>query len=425
MDLTRAYAIATASAAPALRLWLKRRLAQGKETADRLSERFGIASHTRPPGPLLWIHGASVGEARSAITLIDAVRASRPGLNVLITTGTVTSAAMIGEMNRPGLIHQFVPLDVPAWIESFLDHWRPDAGIWLESELWPNLVRRAKARGVKLALVNGRLSDRSFRNWTRMGRLLPPPALAFDPVLAQSEADAARFRALGVAATCVGNLKYDGATLNADPAALAALRAAIGDRPTWLASSTHPGEEEKLLTAHAAVRARHDNALLIIVPRHATRGAEIAALLTRAGFAHRRRASGEPPGPEPVYLADTMGELGLFYRVAQVCFIGKSLLPLGGQNPLEPARLDCPILFGPHMTNFRAIVADLLAAGGAREVADEVALGRAVADLLADAAARGAMARNARAVVDQGGGAARRMAEALGPMLAALDGASR
>jgi 3-deoxy-D-manno-octulosonic-acid transferase len=426
-DLTAGlYAAVAGAATPVWRGWLKRRVAAGKEDPDRIAERRGIASRPRPPGALLWVHGASVGELRSALVLLELIARARPDAHVLITSGTRTSAEMVAQAAPPQSIHQFVPLDVPGWIDRFLDHWRPDAALWLESELWPNLIRRARARGIPMALVNGRLSDRSFARWQRLRRLVAPPVAAFAPVLAQSEADAARFAALGAAARCVGNLKFDGAALAADEGALAALRAALGTRTVWAATSTWPGEEEMVARANARVREVHPDALAIIAPRHPPRGPEIAAALNAAG--HRfavRSAGGLPAADHDLYLADTLGELGVVYRVASVAFIGKSLVPLGGQNPIEPARLGVPPIFGPHMTNFRDVVATMVEAGGAITVADEAALAATVTRLLSDAAERSRLAARAATVAEQGRGAAARVLEALGPLLENLPTADR
>jgi 3-deoxy-D-manno-octulosonic-acid transferase len=421
-DLTAGlYAAVAGAATPVWRGWLKRRVAAGKEDPDRIAERRGIASCPRPQGALLWVHGASVGELRSALPLLKLIAHARPDAHVLITSGTRTSAEMVAKDAPARSIHQFVPLDVPAWIDRFLDHWRPDAALWLESELWPNLIRRARARGIPMALVNGRLSDRSFARWQRLRRLVAPPVAAFAPCLAQSEADAARFTALGTAARCVGNLKFDGAPLGADEGALAALRAALGTRTVWAATSTWPGEEEIVARANARVREVHRDALVIIAPRHPPRGPEIAAALRTAG--HRfavRSTGGLPTADDDLYLADTLGELGIVYRVASVAFIGKSLVPLGGQNPIEPARLGVVPVFGPHMTNFRDVVATMVEAGGAVAVADEAALAATVTRLLSDASERNRLATQAAAFTEQGRGAAQRVLEALGPLLEKL-----
>jgi 3-deoxy-D-manno-octulosonic-acid transferase len=412
----------TRLAAPALRIWLRRRLKAGKEDGARIGEREGKTAATRPAGPLLWIHGASVGEINSARPLVAQIAADRPGLSFLVTSGTVTSAEMFAQNPFARAIHQYAPLDAPAWVDRFLDHWRPDAALWLESELWPNLIARARARGVRMALINGRMTARTFTRWRRLAAFARPPLDAFDPCLAMSVGDAERLTALGARAAHVGNIKFDGAPLACDAAALAGLRTAIGARPTWFAASTHPGEEAMLERVQARLRAELPDALLIIAPRHAARGGEIAAQLAASGLS-RRSTGALPRGEDAIYLADTMGELGLFYRVAAFAYVGKSMdaaTAKGGQNPLEPARLGIAPVFGPHMANFREIADSLLAAGGAIEVRDAEELAGTARDLFADADARRQIAEAAMAVAEHGRGAVARVCAALAPMLDAI-----
>lgn len=408
--------------APALRLWLRRRAKRGKEDLRRLPEREGHAGVARPAGRLIWIHGASVGEARSALPLLRRILDQHPEANALFTTGTLTSAAMLGTALPSRAHHQFAPLDVPAWIRRFLDHWRPDAVLWLESELWPNTLRAIKRRAIPAALVNARLSERSFAKWRRSGGLFKPPLDAFAVVLAQTSGDAERLAKLGVAAPrCVGNLKFDSPQLPADIEALGELGAVIGERPLWLAASTHDGEESLAGEVHRLVAHRHRDLLTIIVPRHAVRGAEITATLRASGLIVARRSAGEAIEPTTqIYLADTMGELGLFYRLAPIAFIGKSLIGAGGQNPLEAAALDTAILTGPAIANFVEIFAALEAAGGTHTVGDAEGLARAVGALLENPAARHRMAQAAIDVAAQGRGAIGRVLEALAPVLAPL-----
>jgi 3-deoxy-D-manno-octulosonic-acid transferase len=368
-----AWAGAAAAAAPLLRPYLRWRAGRGKEVAARLRERRGEGAD-RPPGRLLWLHAASVGETLSLLPLLEALAARAPDLSVLVTTGTVTAAELLARRLPPALAarvrHRFAPLDVPRWVDRFLSGWRPDAGALVESELWPNLVRAARRRGVPLALVNARLSERSARRWRRWAPGLARELVsAFSPVLAQTPADAVRLGALGAPlALCLGNLKDAAEPLPADPAELEELRRAVAGRPVFLAASTHPGEEAIALEAHRRLAADgFPDLLTVLAPRHPHRGPAVAA--EAGGLAVVRRAAGEAPGPgTAVYVADTLGELGLFYRLAGVCLVGGSLVPHGGQNPLEPARLGCPVLLGPHTGNFAEPVARLLAAGGALRV---------------------------------------------------------
>ena len=358
-------------AAPLLPAWLRLRQRRGKELAARLPERRGLGA-ARPPGPLLWLHAASIGETLSLLPVLDALTARAPALTILLTTGTVTSATLLDRRLSPALrsqvIHRFIPLDVPAWVASFLDAWRPDAAGLVESELWPNLIRAARARRIPLVLINGRLSARSAARWRLAPALGRELMAAFTLVLAQGPADAARFAALGAREVrAPGNLKEAAPPLPADPAALAALQAAIGPRPVVLGAATHPGEEAMLIAAHRLLAPEFPGLLTILAPRHPERG---AALATEAGtLPTPRRSTGALPGPETaIYIADTLGELGLLYRLARLALVGGSLVPHGGQNPLEPARLGCPILLGPNTANFADIAARLLAAGGARLV---------------------------------------------------------
>ncbi len=345
------YRIATAAIAPAAPLFLRRRILRGKEHSERSDERLGFASRTRPEGKLAWVHGASVGECVAALPLIDAL-VERTGCKVLVTSGTVTSAKVMSERLPPGVIHQFVPIDTPAATARFLDHWRPQVGLFVDSDIWPNLVLGAKQRGIRLALVNARMTQRSFDRWRLVKATAGELMGAFEACLAQDEVIAARFRGLGAHdVRVVGGLKADAPVLPAAADKLAALREAIGGRPILLAAQTHAGEEETILPAHDALRRKFPDLLTVIVPRHPERRQDIAMLCgTRTC---RLRSRGENPVADTaVYIADTMGELGLFYRLARFCFVGGSLIRHGGQNPLEPAKLACAVLAGPHTFNF-------------------------------------------------------------------------
>lgn len=402
---------AAALAAPLLRAHLRRRVARGKEEASRLAEREGFGA-ARPEGPLVWLHAASVGETQSALPLIGAMTAARPDLSALLTTGTVTAARLIAARAPERVIHRYAPLDVPRWVARFLDGWRPDLGVFVESELWPNLIEAASARGVPLALVNARMSARSARFWRLSGgagqRLLSRFAL----IAAQGEADAARFAALGARPLAWGNLKHAAPPLPADSAELAALTAALAGRVAWIAASTHPGEEEAALAAHRALAPRIPGLLTILAPRHPERGADVAALA--AGLPLARRSLGEAPGPETqVLLFDTIGELGLAYRLARVAFVGGSLVPRGGQNPVEPARLGLPVLVGPRHANFAETVAALRDAGALAVLPDAAALAPALSDVLTDEATRRRMAEAGLAWAGTAQGLPARLADAL------------
>jgi 3-deoxy-D-manno-octulosonic-acid transferase len=384
-------------AAPALRLSLRRRAARGKELTERLAERRGIDATPRPPGRLIWLHAASVGETNSLLPVLEALAVGAPDLTILVTTGTVTSAELlVRRLPELGLservLHRFAPLDVPAWAGAFLDHWRPDAAGFVESELWPNQILGCRARGIPLVLVNGRLSARSHAAWRRVPGLARHVLRSFRWIRARGEEDAARFRALGAANVEVpGDLKFAASPLPADEAELASLRTTLTGRPVWLAASTHPGEEAIVAAAHHRLAAARPGLLTIIAPRHPDRGSAIAATCQAA-----RRGAGAPPPDQGIWIADTLGEMGLWYRLAQVAFVGRSLLPPGGgQNPLEPARLGCPIIVGPHTGNFTDHVALLREAEALLEVADADGLAESVAAVLDNPARRQFMAEQA------------------------------
>jgi 3-deoxy-D-manno-octulosonic-acid transferase len=404
---------------PALDVMLRRRVARGKEDPLRLGERKGIAGRPRPAGKLLWIHGASLGDARSILPLVARVLAARPAATVLVTSGTLASAQMLaGALDGIRAFHQFVPLDVPVWAARFLDHWRPDAVLWLESELWPNLLDAIAARGIPTALVNARMSQRSARRWQRARVLFKPPFEAFSIALAQSASIADRLRALGLARVAtIGNLKYDAPALAIDAAAQAAFAAEAASHPRWLAAQIHAIELAAILDAHAALGGA---AALVLVPRHAERGVEMAAAAAARGFAVARRSQGDAFVPGGVYVADTMGELGLFYAACPVAFVGGSLEPHGGHNPLEPARLGVAIAFGPSMENFDELARDLTAAGAATQIADAQGLAAFVQKRLGDPEQVVREAAAAMAFAAQGAGTLDRVLVALSPVLASL-----
>lgn len=393
MMLSLYRAVSTAGA-PLIRLYLGFRKARGKEDRTRFHERLGRPGLARPAGPLVWAHAASVGESLSLLPLAERLIKDRPGLNVLVTTGTVTSARLMADRLPAGAFHQYVPVDRVAYVRRFLDHWRPDLALWAESEFWPNLIVETAARKIPIILVNGRISPKSFSGWQRFGGLIKILLACFDLCLAQADIDAERLRRLGAGkAKYVGNLKFAGAALPADDGELSKLQDAFGARPRWLAASTHPGEEIIVAGVHRRLAAAHPGLLTVIAPRHPDRGADIAARLQAQGLNVSRRSAGNAIGPKTdIYLADTMGEMGLFFRLAGVVFMGKSLVPLGGQNPLEAARLDSAIIHGPHMMNFEDITERLKKAAAAVEVADEEALQAVVGRLLDGGAERDRMA---------------------------------
>jgi 3-deoxy-D-manno-octulosonic-acid transferase len=411
------YRAATAAFAAAGPLLLRERARRGKEDLARLNERLGRSLCPRPDGTLIWIHGASVGECLAALPLVDTLLKS-PGRSVLVTSGTVTSAKLMRERLPPGALHQFIPLDTPFATARFLDNWRPDVGLFVDSDIWPNLILGARKRGIRLALVNARISEHSFSGWRWAPKSAAALLSAFDACLAQDDESAARFRSLGACnVSAVGSLKADAAPLAADPLALERLKGSIEDRPLLLAAQTHPGEDETILPVHDLLRKAHPDLLTVIVPRHMNRAPEIAMLCgTRPA---RRRSLGELPGAETaVYIADTMGELGLFYRLALFAFVGGSLVRHGGQNPLEPARLGCAVLAGPHTENFTSSYRAIFAAQGLGLVRSSTEIAAAAGRFLAapqEARALGAAAALAAASL---GGAAEKTVGAVERLLA-------
>ena len=379
--------LATRLLTPVAPLLLRQRAARGKEDWTRFNERLGIAGLPRPAGRLIWLHGASVGESLSALPLIEKLKQQA---TVLVTSGTVTSAAMMSQRLPSGALHQYVPLDTPGAVARFLDHWKPDAGLFIESDLWPNLILAARARGIKLALVNARISAASAERWMWARRTVRILLSAFDIVLAQDEEIALRFRGLGARnVQVVGGLKADAPPLTVDEDALAAMRQAIDGRPVLLAAQTHPGEDETILPAHDQLRAQFPDLLTILIPRHTARGADLE-MLCGDRACRRRSAGGRITSQTAIYIADTMGEMGLFYRLAPFCFLGGSLVPLGGHNPLEPAVLKCAVLAGPHTASAPTAYDAIFAAQGFGRVTSSTDIAREAARLLADAKAAAA-----------------------------------
>jgi 3-deoxy-D-manno-octulosonic-acid transferase len=373
------YAAATGLAEPLAPALLARRANRGKEDPTRVRERLGHASVARPPGPLVWLHGVSVGESLSLLPLAQAL--NTPGRTLLVTSGTRTSAELLATRLPAGVIHQYAPVDGPAAVRRFLEHWRPDAGVLVESELWPNLILGAKAMGVKLALVSARMTQASADGWARAPGAARALLTAFDLILPQEAQTRARLENLGARTGPTLNLKMVGDPLPYDPAELTRLKAAIGERKVVLAASTHPGEEEIIAGAFQATGL---DALLIVAPRHPERGATVAALLTAQGFKTARRGAGEPlDAGTQAYVADTLGEMGLLFRAADVAVMGGSFVPdIGGHNPLEPARLGVPIVTGPHIFNAAAIYAHMFIEVAAIETPDAAILTRDLRGLL-------------------------------------------
>lgn len=421
----RAYRCGLYLGEPAVAGLLAWRSRRGKEDPARLRERRGLPGRARPAGHLVWMHGASIGEALSLVGLIEGMIAR--GCSVLVTTGTRSAADLLSKRLPAGAVHQYMPLDAPRWVERFLAHWQPDLAIVAESEIWPNTIVSLHRRGIPLVLVNGRMSERSFKAWTRSPHTARALLSRIAVCLVQTREDGERFARLGAPRiSVVGNLKYDSAVPPADAQQLAYLGDMIGDRPVWVAASTHPGEDEVVARVHARLKDRFPRLLTVIVPRHPRRGEEVVQAAAAAGLRVARRAKGGRPLPSvDLYVADTVGELGLFYRLCPLVFVGGSLARHGGQNPIEPARLGAAILYGPHVRNFAQVYGALDRAGGARIVRDGQELTAAIDQLLADPVARQAMARAGATAIEAAGGATDRAMAAIEPFICQLKIAGR
>jgi 3-deoxy-D-manno-octulosonic-acid transferase len=416
----RVYRRLSSVAAPLAPALIKRRLKQGKEDPARVGERRGMSANARPHGPLVWIHGASVGEVLAAAALIEKLRALN--IRILLTSGTVTSAAIVAKRFPADIIHQYVPYDSPRYVARFLDHWRPSLALFIESDLWPNLILSSAARRLPMVLINGRMSHRSFPRWRRVSGTISALLGQFDVCLAQSRIDAERFTALGSRNVVVtGNLKLDVPAPPADFTKLERLMSVTRGRPIIVAASTHPGEEEILLEAHRTLVAFFPSLLTVIVPRHPGRGEAIARMIGAAGLHGSVRSREElPTATTDIYVADTMGELGLFYRLSPIVFVGGSLVQHGGQNPIEAIKLGASIVHGPHVFNFTDVYEALDGVGGARLVETQEALVKQLGQLLADSAARDLVVAAAERVVSQLGGALDRTLAALEPYILQL-----
>ncbi|MCO6389682.1 3-deoxy-D-manno-octulosonic acid transferase [Aliihoeflea aestuarii] len=408
------YRLAGATVYPFIGGYVAYRASRGKEDRKRRRERYGVTKAERPDGPLVWVHAASVGETLAVVPLIKKIVAD--GIHVVLTTGTVTSAGVAAERLGDRIIHQYVPLDLKPAVDRFLNHWMPDLAIMAESEIWPMTILELGARRVPQVLVNGRLSDRSFAAWQKRPHLAEALFENLAHVVAQSETDGERFLALGARPVTVsGNLKVDTPPPPVDLPAFETLKASFAARSTWAAVSTHEGEEEIAGNVHLALKKRHASIMTILVPRHPDRAEAIAELLTAKGLKVALRSKGEMPDTDTdIYLGDTIGEMGLYLRLTEIAFVGRSLSGQGGQNPIEPAMLDTAVLSGMNVQNFRDAYQTLIQAGGAKLVRDQDMLAGAVNYLLSNHEARnGMIAAGANAVADMRG--------ALTKTLAALD----
>lgn len=358
------------------------RIILGKEDILRIKERFGFPSAVRSTKGIIWMHAASVGEARIAITLTRHLGAIYPKHRILITTGTVTSANIVRSFASARIVHQFLPMDNALSIWLFFRYWKPDLGIFIESELWPNLVSIG-AMFCPLVLVNARISDRSFTRWSKYKHFAKMILQRFKYVLCQSNIDTKRYQALGIDVVFMGNLKYSGTKLDVNLSHLHALDAMIGQRPVFLAASTHPGDDEIIADVHIKLKNKHPNVLTIIAPRHVIRADEIKEMILEKELYCSMRSHKEIITKNTdIYIADTMGELGMLFNIAKASFIGGSFKN-GGHNPIEAAYFDTHIIFGPNMSNFIEIADEFLIHKAATQIQDSVGLVKCINKIFA------------------------------------------
>lgn len=417
------YKTITGCSGPALKAILRRRLRDGKEHPARLSERQGKPGLLRPAGTLLWVHAASVGEAQSALILIRTIQGMFPAARFLVTTGTLTSADLMTKRLPEGAIHQFYPLDHPLWVDQFLNHWKPDLTLWMESELWPNMLAALKQRSIPTVLVNARMSDKSFARWKLLRPLARDLLTTFTTILAQTDKDAARFKDLGATSvTVTDNLKYSADPLPHDAADLTALQTALQGRPVWVYASTHAGEEALACELHRALEI--PNLLTIIVPRHPERRDEILDACKSEGGDAQLRGAGHtlPKTDTDVYIADTLGELGLFYRLSPLACIGRSFSKDGGggHNPIEAAQLSCAVLTGPDVQFQQQIFDEMRDAGAAMMANTPEDLKRALSMLLNNTSELELLRKRGSAFAAKKADTLERVMAALTPLLAPL-----
>jgi len=412
-----AYRLAGSAAFPLVGPYVAWRASKGKEDRSRRHERSGYAGKPRPVGPLIWAHAASVGETIAIVPLLETILDL--GVNVVLTTGTITSAQVAEERLGDSIIHQFVPLDLKPAITRFLDHWQPDLALMAESEIWPMTIMELGLRRIPQVLVNGRLSDRSFASWQKRPYIAEALFENMSHVVAQSDVDAERFEALGARPVTVsGNLKVDTTPPPVDERALHSIARQLSLRPTWAAISTHEGEERFAAEIHMMLRSRHPGLLTIIVPRHPDRGPALAAELAAMGLRVVTRSSGDRIRSDTdILLGDTIGEMGLYLRLTDIAFVGKSLTGEGGQNPLEPAMLETAVLAGRNVQNFREAYQRLIDSGAAKLVADRDMLAGAVNFLLLNDATRRSMIAAGAATVEEMRGALAKTMRALEPFI--------
>lgn len=369
-----------------IKQYVEKRKQKGKEDINRFNERVGRPKMPRPEGKLFWLHGASVGESVSMLPLINRILETYPDAHVMVTTGTVTSADVMQKRLPERAFHQFIPIDNPIFTTRFVKHWRPDVALWFESEFWPAVLSSIKRKNIPLILINGRISNKTFKRWQQFDFICKELLACFDLCLGQSEEDAYRLKVLGAKETiCLGNLKYAGLPLPIDEKAKKEILDQIKKRPFWLASSTHNDEELRIAKVHKRLKEQFPDLLTIIAPRHPNRGEEIASEIAKLDLTTALRSNGDKITPKTdIYIANTIGEMGLWYDIANIVFIGGSLVPHGGQNFIEPSRVRDAVIVGPHMHNFTDAMNRAKKADAIIQVSDTTELEEMVRELLSN-----------------------------------------
>ena len=391
-------------ALPLIELILLLRVKKNKEDFSRLNERRGISLTPRPDGKLIWLHASSVGESMAALSLINRLLETEKEGKVLVTTGTLTSAKLIAERLPDRAYHQFTPIDRPKFVKRFFKHWKPNLLLVMESEFWPIQIEAAKKFGIRIIAVNARLSKNSFSRWRTASFLGPTLFQSLDLVLATNKQQGDRFARLGAKNVIVcGNLKRSAPRLMVDSKIAQNLSEQIANRPVWVAASTHIGEDVPIMEVTRGLLGKFPNLLTIIVPRHPNRSKNIAQLASKNDLKYRCRSQEKEISSETqLYIADTFGEMGLFFQLSDIVFIAGSLVPVGGHNPIEPAHFNCAIIFGNLMSKNQEVADEMLANDAAIQVNDKLELFGTLKILFTDPEETNRLAKNAQEYVKNG-----------------------
>ncbi len=367
-----------------IKRYINKRKENGKEDVKRFNERIGRPRLKRPEGKLVWLHGASVGESVSMLPLIQRILETYPDAHVIVTTGTVTSADVMNKRLPERAFHQFIPIDNPIFTTRFVKYWHPDVALWFESEFWPAMLSSIRHKNIPLILINGRISNKTYKRWQQFDFISKELLSCFTLCLGQSEEDAYRLRVLGARESlCLGNLKYAGLPLPIDQKAKTEMQQQISGRPVWLASSTHDDEEVRIAKVHKRLAEKIPGLLTIISPRHPQRGEEINRKISELDLTTALRSNEQQiTETTDIYVADTIGEMGLWYDLANIVFIGGSLIPHGGQNFIEPSRVRDAVIVGPYMHNFTDAINRAKKADAVMQISDTAELEELVLQLM-------------------------------------------